>query len=673
MHRINTDKALRLDEFEVPSHDDWMAQVDRELGSRTLDDLRWQPDEGIDLPPVFTSRDLEGLPHLATGVANLLTPTGPWKIRQRIDAPTPEMAARQCRQALEGGADELLIRLDRLARHGVDPGILADSDDIAEKVQSEPGEGGCAIYHLGALEQVLADVDLSQTRVAFDAGAGSFAVHDMLRVIAKKRGHSGKLNVELGLDPMGELARGPSNSPVIPELMGWLGAEDATPLAIHSIGYHRAGASAAQELACTIATGIWYLQFLTDPPPHMLFPELDVALPIDTAVRSIGLRMTVNTDIYVEIAKLRAVRLLWAKVAHAFGATDLRVTLNAESSDRSWSGDDVHTNLLRSNLQAFIASLSGCDSITISPFDTTHDEQAHALARNQLILLREESMMQRVQDPCGGSYTIESLTDRLARNAWSLVQEIQSHGGMYAALDGFVQSQIAASGTRRRQNLETRSRTLVGINRFADPKYRKGELTLPDSESIRRAHTEYLANRGPMDVQLGLDVQDGVNAATDGATLGEMTLASRMRNLIDSQDRFLCQSPEGMGFETLRSMVVERKFAVQPILVGDLKLARAREAFARDIFTVGGFDVLESITAGDGVTHNTPVVVMCGEDALVDDLAQELDGNFELCVAGAPRPDIEATFLFRGCNALRALRGLYLSLTEEQDGPEGDA
>jgi hypothetical protein len=176
-----------------------------------------------------------------------------------------------------------------------------------------------------------------------------------------------------------------------------------------------------------------------------------------------------------------------------------------------------------------------------------------------------------------------------------------------------------------------------------------------------------------MDVQLGLDVQDGVNAATDGATLGEMTLASRMRNLIDSQDRFLCQSPEGMGFETLRSMVVERKFAVQPILVGDLKLARAREAFARDIFTAGGFDVLESITAGDGVAHNTPVVVMCGEDALVDDLAQELDGNFELCVAGAPRPDIEATFLFRGCNALRALRGLYLSLTEEQDDPEGDA
>ena len=137
----------------------------------------------------------------------------------------------------------------------------------------------------------------------------------------------------------------------------WSGMHNGVP-------YHHAGASPAQELACTIATTIAYLRQLPAPDPGAMV-----------------LRMAVDTDLYVEIAKLRAARLLFAKVAAGFGCAAVRVGLHAEGSARSWSADDAHTNLLRSNVQAFAASLAGCDSISVAPFEDHQDDRDRMVCR----------------------------------------------------------------------------------------------------------------------------------------------------------------------------------------------------------------------------------------------------------------------------------------------------
>ena len=156
-------------------------------------------------------------------------------------------------------------------------------------------------------------------------------------------------------------------------------------------------------------------------------------------------------------------------------------------------------NLLRTNVQAFAATLAGCDSITLAHFENDHDERdldKARLARNQLILLRDESSLQRVQDPCRGSYAIEALTDAVARGAWTFVQDVEERGGIVNALDdGFIQDRIAASSGRRRAAFATGSRTLVGTSRFVDARFQKTDRPTLDAESIQHHMFAYLARR----------------------------------------------------------------------------------------------------------------------------------------------------------------------------------
>ena len=355
---MNRDESL-LQDFPRPSRDAWEAATAKALRGKPSAALRWQTDDGIEFPPLFTAEDAASLPHQR--VADLLHAPERFAIRQRIQTATPTIAARIAEQAIRGGATELALVFDQRSRLGLDPDADPDAeglDGVGFDLDVDPGVDGCAIYHKDALATALGSIDLTLTRVAFDAGSSSLASLAMLLRVAANRGIEARaLQLELGLDPIRDALIGTTGTDTsallgecVTAIAATTGCPGITPLAVHSQPYHDAGAGAALEVACTLSTAIAYLRTLTAAGIH-----------VDQALRAICLRVPVNTNIYTDVGKLRALRLLWAKVATAFGGTHTAVEIHAESSRRSWSQDDVSTNLLRTSVQAVLATLGTCD------------------------------------------------------------------------------------------------------------------------------------------------------------------------------------------------------------------------------------------------------------------------------------------------------------------------
>lgn len=670
--------------FASASHAQWRQLAQKTLRDKTSEDLDWTTQDGVRVAALHVREDLVDLPHLSSGAASLLRRARPRAVRQLIDAATPSAARRLVEQSLRGGAEQLLIRLDRLVHAGIDPLTYDPGWEEIDIFEHDAGSDGCAIYHLSALETVLESVDMSSTRVAFDAGAGSLPLLCMLFAIAERRGLvPSDLRIELGLDPIHELTRGApvghSHHDLLDEISIAVGntAElpHFVPLAVHSAGLHEAGASAAIELGYSIATGIEYVR-------HLLSDDTGLEIDADTACASLCFRFHVDTELYVEIAKLRAARLLWAKVAHRFGAKNGQIEIHAESSARSRARDDVHTNLLRTGLHGFAATLANCDSITLAAFDQSRDEGAEfaqSLARNQQILLREESHLHRVQDPCGGSYSVESLTDAIGREAWKVVAEIEAEGGILCALRaGTIQARVRASADLRRDDFQHRRRTLVGINRFVEPGISRAECPEPDFRQIQEALDEYLDGRDAdaIEAVLAEESIDSIEAAKAGCTIGEMITILRGEFDLALEVPFLETGSDGEPFEQLRELVVAAGLRVLPILAGPTTWSRARHDFARDYFNVGGFEVLpphEQFDVDAVRALDPDLVVLCSDDASHPDLVAQLPTELRIVIAGRPRDEIAdsvAAFIHSDDNCYLTLRSLYLDASEAGEAPE---
>ena len=454
MNEPRSKSELRLSgEFSTPSLDDWRQQVDD--GRATYDSLLWKPDHGASAPPLFTARDLEDLPHLGRLPAR---PVSGWKVRERIAAASPELAAEQARRAVEGGAVELELRLDTC---------------FFEIGPDEAGLCGIPVVGPDELATVLAPVDLARTAVCLDGdpvlGLALLLVH------AKRQGIDAEvLHGELGLDPIESLEtlEGPVSGEArfgeAAALLSWCkeNAPGLRPLSLHSRRCHEAGASAALELAYLLTGAIETVRELT-------------ARGHDFAAVAAGLslRVPVSTSTLAELAKLRALRLLWAKVAAAFtpdGEALPAVPIIAYSSERSRARRfDLRTNLLRGTLEAVAAALGGCDAVCLEPYDPHpdyQDDEARLLARHQHSLLRAEAFLDRVADPTAGSYAVERLTHDTASRAWSILQEIETVGGLRAAMrEGLIMRRMLRSGAARLSRLRRRQHVLVGINRYVDP------------------------------------------------------------------------------------------------------------------------------------------------------------------------------------------------------------
>jgi methylmalonyl-CoA mutase len=309
-------------------------------------------------------------------------------------------------------------------------------------------------------------------------------------------------------------------------------------------GYHmqEAGATADIELAYTLADGLEYLR-----------TGLHAGLDVDSFAPRLSFFWAIGMNYFMEIAKMRAARLLWAKIVKQFNPKNPKsMALRTHSQTSGWSltAQDVFNNVIRTTIEAMAAAMGGTQSLHTNALDEAlalPTDFSARVARNTQILLQEETGICRVVDPWGGSYYVESLTDQVARKAWTLIEEVEKLGGMTRAIEtGLPKMRIEEAAARRQARIDSGQETIVGVNRYAVSSEQEIDVLVVDNAAVREKQlarlTELRARRNAKEVEEALDALTrcaqtgegnllalGVNAARKRATLGAGKMVSSSR------------------------------------------------------------------------------------------------------------------------------------------------
>ena len=536
---------------------------------------------------------------------------------------------------------------DIRARHAdADPkvtreAILSDLDNGVTSLWLDlggGGVGGSGGLAPSALPAVLDGVLLDLAGIVLDAGAHTQQAAEELFAIVADRGLTpAQVSGNLGADPLGRHAR--TGEPVELGLAASLARRCAAEypglraVTVDAVVYHDAGGSDAEELGCALATGVAYLRLLTDR----------TGLDLPAALAQLEFRYAANADQFLTIAKLRAARRLWARVAQVCGFPGRGAQRqHAVTSSAMMTARDPWVNMLRTTMACFAAGVGGADAVTVQPFDAAlgpPDSFARRIARNTQSLLVEEANVGRVTDPAGGSWYVERLTDDLAGAAWAWFTEIERSGGMAVALDsGLVTDRLAATWARRADNLAHRRDPLTGVSEFPN-----------------------LAERLP--VRAGR--ASGAGDARPGG-LPRHRYAEAFEALRDRADAHADTHPAGRPTVFLATL-------------GPLAAYTARAAFAGNLFAAGGIATVLSGSAGlastvpgtgDEVTQTvasfrasgTRVACLCSTDKLYAEsgatmvAALRAAGATRVWLAGPPGDyDGVDCYLYTGCNAIEVL------------------
>ncbi|WLQ46241.1 methylmalonyl-CoA mutase small subunit [Streptomyces poriferorum] len=437
-------------EFPDPAHEQWQSLVEGVLrksgkdvsGSAAEEALSTTVEDGLITRPLYTSRDdapdagLPGFAPFTRGSTPQGSAAGGWGVRQRHASTDPVRLNEAVLGDLENGATSLWLAV-----------------------------GGAGGVPVSALARALDGVHLDLAPLVLDAGDELDAAATELFRLHQDRGvPADAVRGNLGADPLGQAARSGDEADLT-SAARWAkhcaaGYPGLRALTVDALPYHEAGGSAAQELGSSLATGVAYLRALTD-----------AGLGVDEACAQLEFRYAATADQFLTIAKLRAARRLWARVAEVCGAPEAGAQRqHAVTSPVMMTRRDPWVNMLRTTLACLGAGVGGADAVTVLPFDHAlglPDAFARRIARNTSTILLEESHLARVIDPAGGSWYVERLTDELADAAWAFFQEIERAGGQAAALgSGMVADRIAATWAARSKDLARRKEPITGVSEF---------------------------------------------------------------------------------------------------------------------------------------------------------------------------------------------------------------
>lgn len=690
-------EASLLSGFEPVSYDQWKAAVEAELKGVPFDKKLLTPTpEGITLKPVYTPDDTADLsgPRSFPGFPPYLrgsTAAGPvargWEVSQEIDFANPAEFNEAARHSVERGLTALNIVLDRATRKGHDPDWAAAGD---------VGVGGLSIATLQDLDRALAGIDLEKISLFIRSGSSAMPVAALLVALARARGQNeAKIRGCIEMDPLGVLSHEGSLPHSLEgayqemaQLTRW--ADRAVPalqtVCVHTRVWHEGGGHAVQELAFGLATGVEYLRAMHR---HQL--------GVNSVAPRIRFAMTVGTSFFMEIAKLRAARVLWNRVVEAAGGSwsSRRLHLHARTSLRNKSSLDPQVNILRATVEAFAAVLGGVDSLQVGAFDEvagTPDEFSRRLARNTQLVLLKECDLTRFADAPGGSWYVERLTAQLAEKAWALFQEVERLGGMAAAMaKGFPQKEIAGTRAARARSLAERRSTLIGVNKYANPlEPRYPNRTTDVAAFQRKRRQQVIAYRTQSDddhnaavlrrladivEKAGSDLFSAcIDAAQSGASLGEITRAIRISDAPARPIQAVPLERLAGPFERLRRAAAEQARApVFLAAIGPGAQHRARAEFSRAFFEVAGLRVIypsgfagpeEAVEAA--AKEGARWVVLCSTDdtypalvpAFMDAMKKRLPQAVAV-LAGYPQEQVE-TFRSAGLENFIHLRSNIL-------------
>ena len=470
------------DPTTVPSYEDWKPLAANELKGADPDDLVRQRPEGIDVRPLYTAHDLDGIDHLGAlpgqppfvrGPRATMYANRPWTIRQYAGFSTAEESNAFYRRNLAAGQMGLSVAFDLATHRGY------DSDH--PRVVGDVGKAGVAIDSVEDMKLLFDGIPLEKMSVSMTMNGAVIPILAMFVVAGEEQGvDQAQLSGTIQNDILKEfMVRNTYIYPPEPSMR--IVADIIEHTANHmprfnsiSIsGYHmqEAGATAEQELAFTIADGLEYVR-----------AALAKGLDVDAFAGRLSFFFAIGMDFFMEIAKLRAARLLWHRVMSQFDPKkpqSLMLRTHCQTSGVSLTEQDPYNNVVRTAVEAMAAVLGGTQSLHTNSFDEAlglPTDFSARIARNTQLILADETGITDVVDPLGGSYYVEALTDALASKAWALIEEVEALGGMTKAVaSGMPKLRIEESAARRQARVDRGEDIVVGVN-----KYRPDEVELVD-------------------------------------------------------------------------------------------------------------------------------------------------------------------------------------------------
>ena len=701
-----------LDEFAPVSFEDWRKLVQSELKDAPFDKKMFTATpEGIKLRPIYRRQDVANLPHVNSfpgfapfvrGIHAAGYVVQPWSISQEIAFSNAREFNHAARNSISRGLNALNMVLDQASRDGHDP-------DWASVEQV--GFGGLSIATLDDLDHALDGIDLDTTSLFIRSGASAMPFAALLVALARKRKKTPTaLRGCIEMDPLGVLAHqgklpqsveGAYREMVVLTRWATEHAPHLQTICVHSRAWHESGANAVQELAFTLATGVEYLRAANQR-----------ALEVNVVAPRMRFAITVGVNFFMEIAKLRALRMLWSRVISVLGGNESsqKLALHVRTSQWNKTVYDPYNNMLRATVEAFAGVLGGCDSMQVGAFDEVirrPDDFSQRIARNTQLILQKECHLDHVIDPAGGSWYVENLTADLAKGAWDLFQQVEKLGGMEQALRAeFPQQTVAATAAEKIKAVNRRRDSIVGVNQYANPTEKPLEHPAEDAKAFHKRRVQQVASHrtsleeDQSEIVLeklakvveakGSDLFEAcVSAVESGATLGEITRAVRISDSPCTPITPVCITRSAAALENLRA-ATDRYVAggherpkVFLCNMGPLREHKARADFSRGFLSVAGYEIVSSEgfkapqDAVEGFAKsNARVVVICSTDdnysALVPPLVQGFrakKNDVLIILAGYPQDQVEAhkksgveEFIHIRADALELLSQLHRKL-----------
>ena len=611
---MSNNKEKLFTEFTAPTKQEWLDKIEVDLkGADFQKKLVWRTNEGFNVQPFYRREDLadmktpDALPGEFPFVRGNKKDSNEWYVRQNIEVTDPTEANKKALDILMKGVDSIGFRI------------------------------GHAELSAEYIETLLKDIRLDCVEVSYRAcQRHALQLADLLVAYIDKMGYDKeKIVGGLGFDPIERmLMKGKDTTMLLPDMPKLVEKLKDYPnlrcVMVHSDLLNNSGAYIVQEMGYALAWGNEYLQQL-----------VDAGIDADLAAKKIKFYMGISENYFMEIAKFRACRLLWAQIVKQYEPKcdcACKMVINASTSTYNQTVFDSYVNLLRSQTEAMSAALGGVHSMVVTPFDAPYEKPtdfSERIARNQQLIIKEESHFDRIVDPGAGSYYIEHLTEALAQEAWKLFLKVEEEGGFLEAVKkGTIQEDINATNVKRHGDAAKRKEFILGTNQFPN-------------------FTEKSEGKEPC----------------------QACCCATATHKDDPDVPALKTSRLASDFETLR--LTTEKAAKVPtafmLTIGNLAMRQARAQFSCNFLACAGYKVIDNLgfkTVEEGVDAaleaKADIVVICSSDDEYAEYAipafKYLNGRAMFVVAGAPAcmEDLKAAgienYIHVKCNVLETLK-----------------
>ena len=527
----------------------WKILANKELKDKTIDSLNWLTPEDITIKPLYTENDLENINHLnelpgldsySRGPRATMYAGRPWTVRQYAGFSTAEESNAFYRKNLEAGQKGISVAFDLPTHRGY------DSDH--PRVPGDVGKAGVAIDSVEDMKILFSNIPLDKMSVSMTMNGAVIPIMANFIVAAEEQGVAkSSLTGTIQNDILKEfMVRNTYIYPpepsmrIVSDIIEYTSKEMPKFNSISISGYHmhEAGANLVQELAFTLADGKEYVK-----------AALSKGMDIDAFAGRLSFFFAIGMNFFMEVAKLRAARILWSKIMKEFNPkkpSSSLLRVHCQTSGVSLQEKDPYNNIVRTSYEALAATLGGTQSLHTNAFDEAMGlptEFSSRIARNTQLIMQEELGITKVIDPLAGSYYVENLTNELTQKAWELIQEVENLGGMTEAVSaGLPKSRIEESAAKKQAAIDQGLEVIVGVNKYKPKDHENVEILNVDNISVRKNQIDRLiqirATRDDNICQKKLEdlenicrnksgniLEFAVDAARNRATVGEISSA----------------------------------------------------------------------------------------------------------------------------------------------------